>query len=70
MLGQFLAIENMVTGAPIKIDAATVQISRLPATVNPGAYSKPIPFDGMRKPANHNGFSDRFPITMTVTEAD
>jgi hypothetical protein len=38
----------------IKIDAATVQISRLPATVNPGAYPKPIPFDGMCKPANHN----------------
>jgi hypothetical protein len=29
-----------------------------------------IPFGGMGKPVNQNGFSDHFPITMTVTEVD
>jgi hypothetical protein len=28
------------------------------------------PVGGMGKPVNQNGFSDHFPITMTVTEAD
>jgi hypothetical protein len=28
------------------------------------------PFGGMGKPVNQNGFSDHFPITMTVTELD
>jgi hypothetical protein len=36
--------------------------------VDPGVYAKPIPFGGMGKPVNQNGFSDHFPITMTVTE--
>jgi hypothetical protein len=38
--------------------------------VNPGVYPKPIPFGGMGKQVNQNGFSDHFPITMTVTEVD
>jgi hypothetical protein len=35
---------------------------------NPGVYPKP--FGGMGKPLNQNGFSDRYPIAMTVTEVD
>jgi hypothetical protein len=31
---------------------------------------KPIPFGGTGKPVNQNGFSNHFPITMTVTEVD
>jgi hypothetical protein len=38
--------------------------------VNPGVYSKPVPFGGMSKQVNQNGSSDHFPITMTVTEVD
>jgi hypothetical protein len=45
-------------------------ILKLPAMVNPGVYSKPVPFGGMGKQVNQNGFSDHFPITMTVTEVD
>jgi hypothetical protein len=56
--------------APIKGDPATVQILKLPAMANPSVYPKPIPFGRMGKPVNQNGFSDHFPITMTVTEAD
>jgi hypothetical protein len=57
-------------GAAIKIDPATVQILKPPAMINPGVYPKPIPFGGMGKPINQNGFSDHFPITVTVTEVD
>ena len=69
MLDQFLVNKNMATGdAPIKADPATAQILKPPAMVTPGDYPKPIPFGGMGKPVNQNGFSDHFPITMTVTE--
>jgi hypothetical protein len=47
-----------------------VQIFKPPAMVNPGVYRKPIPFGGMDKPVNQNGFSDHFPITMAVNETD
>jgi hypothetical protein len=71
MLDQLLVNKNMVTGdAFIKIDPATVQVFKLPAMVNPGIYPKPIAFGGKGKPVNQNGFSDHFPITMTVTEVD
>jgi Endonuclease/Exonuclease/phosphatase family len=71
MLDQFLVNKNMITGdAPIKVEPATVQILKPPAMVAPGAYPKPIPFGGMGDPVNQNGFSDHFPITMTVTEAE
>lgn len=33
-------------------------------------YPKPIRFGGMGKPVNQNGFSDHFPISMQVIEAD
>ena len=45
-------------------------LTKLPSTVRAGVYPKPIPFGGMGKPVNQNGFSDHFPITMTVTEVD
>ena len=38
--------------------------------VSPGVYKKPIPFGGMGGPVNEDGYSDHFPITVTVTEAD
>ncbi|HKN42520.1 MAG TPA: hypothetical protein VJW23_01255 [Propionibacteriaceae bacterium] len=54
--------KNMATGdAPTKTDPAAVQIFKTSAMINPGVYSKPIPFDGMGKPVNENGFSDHFP---------
>jgi hypothetical protein len=38
--------------------------------VNLGVYPKPIRFGRMGKPVNQNGFSDHYPITMTVTDVD
>ena len=70
MLDQFMVDKNMAIGdAPIKVDQATVQILRPPATVNLGIYPMPIPFGGMGKPVNQNGFSDHFPITVTATRS-
>jgi hypothetical protein len=69
MLDQFLVNKNMaIDDSPIQADLATVQILKPPAMTSTGIYPKPIPFGGMRKPVNQNGFSDHFPITMTVTE--
>jgi hypothetical protein len=66
LLDQFLVNMSMATGAAaIKADPATAKIFRPPAMVNPGVYPKPIPFGGMGKPVNQNGFFDHFPITKT-----
>jgi hypothetical protein len=71
MLDQFMVNKNMATGdAQIKVNPGTAQILKPPAMVDPGLYPKPIAFGGMGKPVNQNGFSDHFPITMTVTEVD
>ena len=71
LLDQFLVNKNMATGdAPIKAVAASVQILKPPAMVDTGVYKKPIPFGGMGGPVNQDGFSDHFPITMTVSEVD
>jgi hypothetical protein len=58
------------TASPSPSAPATVRIFKPPAMVNPGVYRKPIPFGGMGKPVNQNGFSDHFPITMAVNETD
>lgn len=71
MLDQFLVNKPMATtDAPIKADAATAEIFKFPPMVNTGTYKQPVPFGGMGKPVNQDGFSDHFPITLTVTEAD
>jgi hypothetical protein len=71
MLDQFLVNENMaVDDAQIKADPATVRILKPPAMTSTGVYPKPIPFGGMGDPVNQNGFSDHFPITMTIIEVD
>jgi hypothetical protein len=55
--------------APLKANADSVKILRHPGAAA-GIYKKPVPFGGMGKPVNQNGFSDHFPITMTVTDTD
>ena len=71
MLDQFLVNKNMATqSSQLKADPTSVQILKLGGTVDGGAYKKPIPFGGMGKPVNQDGFSDHFPITMTVAEID
>jgi hypothetical protein len=70
MLDRFLGNKDMATGdVPIKVDSATAQILKAPAMANRGIYPKPIPFGAMQA-GQSNGFSDHFPITISVTEVD
>jgi hypothetical protein len=71
VLDQFLVNRNMVDPeAPIQVLADTVEIVRFPGMAAGGTYPAPIPFGGMGKPINTDGFSDHFPIAVTVREAD
>jgi hypothetical protein len=71
VLDQFLANKNLLkANAPIRILQDTVEIRRFKEMVNPGEYHKPVPFGGMGKPINQNGFSDHFPIGVQVLEAN
>jgi len=71
LLDQFLANKNLIKDkAPIAVVPDSVQIVRFPEMIAKGAFPAPIPFGGMGKPVNPNGFSDHFPIAMLLTEAD
>ena len=71
MLDQFLVNKNMATlDAPIRVVAGSARIHKPAAMVSTGIYPKPVPFGGMGKPVDEDGFSDHFPISMSVTEAD
>lgn len=70
MFDQFLSNKNMISeGLPIQVVPTSVGIIRFPAMIDAGALPAPIPFGGMGKPINTNGFSDHFPIAMTIQEA-
>lgn len=71
VLDQFLANKNLLKGnAPIRVLPTSVDIVRFPEMVATGDYPKPILFGGMGKAVNPDGFSDHFPIAVTVSEAD
>lgn len=71
LLDQFLVNKNMASpNAPLRAVPTSVKIVRFPGMTTPGDYPRPIPFGGMGKPVNENGFADHFPIAMQVTEAD
>lgn len=71
LLDQFLANKNFLSrNAPIKLMPDTAAVVRFPEMVAAGDYPGPIRFGGMGKPVNQNGFSDHFPIAVTVEEAD
>jgi hypothetical protein len=71
VLDQFLANKNLLKQtAPIKVLPDSVAILRFPEMVDTGDYPKPIRFGGMGKPVDQSGFSDHFPIAVTVVEAD
>lgn len=71
VLDQFLINRNMITkDNPLRADTDSVEIVRLPGMVATGRYPAPVPFGGMGKLVNKDGFSDHFPIAMTVHEAD
>ena len=71
VLDQFLVNKNMATSdALIQVVPTTAKVLKPRAMVSTGVFKKPIPFGGMGSPVNEGGFSDHFPITVTVTEID
>ncbi len=71
LLDQFMVDKNMAKQtSPIQAVPGTVEIIRLPAMVSAGTYPAPVPFGGMGKPVNPNGFSDHFPIALSVRESE
>jgi hypothetical protein len=70
-LDQFLVNRNLVKeNASIRALLDSVQIVRFTEMVGTGDYPVPIRFGGMGKDVNENGFSDHFPIAVTVVEQD
>jgi hypothetical protein len=71
LLDQFLVNKNMARQtSPIQAMPGSVDILRFQGMVSTGTYPAPVPFGGMGKPVNPNGFSDHFPIAMEVHEID
>jgi hypothetical protein len=71
VLDQFLANKNLVLeNAPIRVLPDSVEVVHFPEMVSRGDYPKPVPFGGMGDPVNRNGFSDHFPIAVTLIEQD
>lgn len=71
LLDQFLVNKNMLKdNEPIRVLLESVEILRFPEMVHVNDYPVPIPFGGMGKPVNQNGFSDHYPISVTISEED
>jgi len=60
-----LVIPQFTVGGPgpslIIADPTAVQIYKHPSATETGVYKKPIPFGGMGKPVDQEGFSDHVP---------
>lgn len=69
LLDQFLVNKNFLRPDSVfSVKPDSVHILHFPeATSNKG---EPIPFGGMGKPVNQNGFSDHFPVEVRILEAD
>ncbi|MDQ3761815.1 MAG: endonuclease/exonuclease/phosphatase [Actinomycetota bacterium] len=71
LFDQFLVNRNMARQtSPIRASPDSVELIRFPGMVSTGTYPAPVPFGGMGKPVNADGYSDHFPIVMTAHEAD
>ncbi|MBN1306164.1 MAG: hypothetical protein JXA13_17130 [Anaerolineales bacterium] len=71
LIDQFLVNKNMLKpDVPIRALPGSVNVLRFKEMVQEGSYPKPRPFGGMGKKVDFDGFSDHFPIEMTVEEAD
>jgi hypothetical protein len=73
VLDQFLVNDNMIQpGTPITTDPESVTIEDGPFGISDptATYPQPIRFDRLGKPVNRDGFSDRYPISIKVEEAD
>lgn len=68
VLDQFLVSKGLVTGRPgLRALPETVEVLRFPQMVSRGDYPRPVPF-GRGRRMNLEGFSDHFPIGVTIEE--
>jgi predicted extracellular nuclease len=71
VLDQLLVNEHMaISTAAIRVDPDTVEVLRFPGTFTTGPFRRPRPFGGMGKAVDTDGYSDHFPISANITEAD
>lgn len=69
MLDQFLVNENVIkANSTFKVIANSVKVDAFEQMTRTGRYPAPLAFGGMGKPINLSGYSDHFPISMTVSE--
>ncbi len=71
MLDQFLASRGLVKkGADIAVVPGSVHIEQPAGMVGTGKYPAPVRFGMPSKKVNLNGFSDHYPISVTLKEKD
>ncbi|PFG42399.1 Endonuclease/Exonuclease/phosphatase family protein [Isoptericola jiangsuensis] len=69
VLDQILVNRNLVgEDAPLHVVPGSAQVHRHPAMVDTGAYPRPLPFGGMGKPVDEDGYSDHFPVITVLHE--
>lgn len=69
LLDQFMVNKNFLKADSVfKVKPDSASIVHFPEMMKKDG--SPIPFGGMGKPVNQNGFSDHFPIEAIVIEAD
>lgn len=69
LLDQILANRNLIkTDAALKAIPESAKVINFPEMIAKGRYPKPIPFGGMGKKVNQNGYSDHFLVEATLTE--
>ena len=69
VLDQFLVNKNFLKPDSVfKVKPDSANIIHFPEMLKKDG--SPIPFGGMGKPVNQNGFSDHFPVEAILTEAD
>jgi endonuclease/exonuclease/phosphatase family metal-dependent hydrolase len=70
ILDQFLVSGGFLKSkSKIKAIENSVQIVQLPEMIKNGRYPVPIRFGRPSRGLNQNGFSDHYPITMSITES-
>ncbi|HEX2696245.1 MAG TPA: endonuclease/exonuclease/phosphatase family protein, partial [Anaerolineales bacterium] len=69
LLDQFVVNKNFLKPDSVfKVKPDSANIVHFPEAMHKDGT--PIPFGGMGKPVNQNGFSDHFPVEVVLTEAD
>ena len=67
MLDQILVNKNLIKKTSgIQVEEGSVKVEKYNEMTDKSLYKKPIPFGGMGKPVNLQGFSDHFPVSVVL----